>query len=104
MFKRLFSSALVFGMAAMAPPALAVTCAPREGLVQHLQTAFSESLSSAGLQNSQPVDTMIEIWSSADNGTFTVLVTYPSGISCIVAAGQNYFNVTTSGSQSGLPS
>jgi hypothetical protein len=66
MFKRLFSSALVFGMAAMAPPALAVTCAPREGLVQHLQTAFSESLSSAGLQNSQPVDTMIEIWSSAD--------------------------------------
>ncbi|MCD9147084.1 hypothetical protein [Pseudophaeobacter flagellatus] len=104
MFKRLFSSALVFGMSAMAPPALAASCAPREGLVQQLQASFSESLSSAGLQNSQPFDTMIEIWSSADSGTFTVLVTYPSGISCIVASGQNYFKVTKSGSEPGVPS
>ncbi len=96
MFKRLFSSALIFGMAAVAPPAFAAGCAPRDGVVQRLQQSYSETLTAGGLQKSHPVDTMIEVWSSAETGSFTVLVTHPSGISCIVASGQHFFEVPTS--------
>ena len=94
MFKRLLSSALIFGMAAIAPPALAANCAPRAGMVEQLQEHYAESLTSAGLQTGQTVKTLLEIWSSKDTGTFTVLVTHPSGISCIVASGDSYFEVS----------
>lgn len=103
MFKRLLSSALIFGMAAIAPPAVAASCAPRDGVVQQLQQSYSENLSAGGLQKSHPVDTMIEVWSSAETGSFTVLVTHPSGISCIVASGQHYFEVATPAALPGQP-
>ncbi len=53
MFKRLFSAALVFGAAAIAPPAMAqtVTCLPRDALVSSLETAHGERLTGGGLQN-----------------------------------------------------
>ncbi|MEP4035111.1 hypothetical protein [Pseudophaeobacter sp.] len=103
MFKRLLSSALIFGMAAIAPPAVAASCAPRDGVVERLQQAYSESLSAGGLQKSQTVDTVVEVWSSTETGSFTVLVTHPSGISCIVASGQHYFEVATPAVLPGLP-
>jgi len=93
MFKRLISSALIFGMAAIAPPAMAQTCAPREVIVERLETQFNESLSSAGMQKGRPVDFIIEIWSSPNSGSFTVLMSHPTGMSCLVAAGQDYFTV-----------
>lgn len=104
MFKRLLSSALIFGMAAIAPPAYASGCAPRDGVVERLQQGYSETLSAAGLQNSHPVNTVIEVWSSQETGSFTVLVTHPSGISCIVASGKHYFEVATPAVLPGQPS
>eukprot|EP00903_Cladosiphon_okamuranus_P020197 g18537.t1 len=56
MFKRLISSALVFGMAAIAPPARAQNCAPREIVVERLERQFNETLSSAGLQSGRSQD------------------------------------------------
>ena len=93
MFKRLISAALVFGMAANGPPALAQTCAPREVIVERLKNTFDERLSSAGLQSGQPVDLVIEIWSSQNTGTFTILMSHPKGVSCMVASGRDYFTV-----------
>lgn len=104
MFKRLLSSALIFGMAAIAPPALAANCALRDGLVEQLQKQYSERLTAGGLQKSNAVDTMIEVWSSTDTGSFTVLMTHPTGISCVVASGQNYFEVAMPIVLPGLPS
>ncbi|KPD14346.1 hypothetical protein [Phaeobacter sp. 11ANDIMAR09] len=104
MFKRLLSSALIFGMAAIAPPAFAASCAPRDGVVERLQQTYSENLTAGGLQQSQSVNTVVEVWSSAETGSFTVLVTHPTGISCIVAAGEHYFEVATPANLPGLPS
>ncbi len=89
MFKRLFSAALVFGAAAIAPPAMAqtVTCLPRDALVSSLETAHGERLTGGGLQNQARV---IEIWSSDQTGSFTVFVTRTDGMACIVATGQNW--------------
>ncbi len=89
MFKRLFSAALVFGAAALAPPALAqsLACIPRESLVQSLESTHGESLTGGGLQNATQ---LIEIWSSQETGSFTVFVTRTDGLACIVATGQNW--------------
>ncbi len=56
-------------------------------MVQILETRYNESLDSAGLQSPQ---LMLEIWSSDESGSFTVLITKPDGKSCVVASGQNW--------------
>lgn len=91
MFKRLFSAALVFGAAALAPPNLAhaqtATCLPRDALVTQLETRYREHLTGGGMQSSAQ---LIEIWSSAETGSFTVFITRPNGISCIIATGLHW--------------
>ena len=91
MFKRLFSAALVFGAAALAPPVLAMTCASRAVVTENLQTRYAETLTAGGLQAARPVKTMIEIWSSDHTGTFTILVTNPVGVSCVISSGDHFF-------------
>jgi len=98
MFKRLLSTALVFGAAALAPPAeaQAMQCLPRETLVQTLQSNFGERLTGGGLQSSRQ---LLEIWSSGETGSFTVFFTQPNGISCIVATGQHWNSVEPKGAE-----
>jgi hypothetical protein len=88
MFKRLVSTALVFGMAAMAPPAFAQQkCGPRDQLVVQLTDKYHEVSRGIGLTSATQV---VEFWASEKTGSFTVLVTYPNGMTCILAAGQNW--------------
>jgi len=89
MFKRLFSAALIFGAAALPPPTMdqASTCLPRDTLVKPLEAKHGEHLTGGGLQNAKQV---IEVWSSAQTGSFTVFVTRADGLACIVAIGQNW--------------
>lgn len=93
MFKRLFTAALVFGAAALAPPAYAqgkFVCLDREDLVQALEGRYQEALHGAGLQDPQ---TLLEIWTSGTSGSFTVIVTNANGKSCVVAFGENWVSV-----------
>lgn len=94
MFKRLFALSLIFGMAATAPPAFAATCGLRKGLVTQLREKYSEELTVGGLQQAGSATAIFEVWSSDRTGTFTVLVSNPNGISCVVAAGTDFFKVT----------
>ena len=88
MFKRLFTAAIVFGIAATAPPALAqMTCGDRARIVERLSGHFSERLTGAGLQNEKQY---VEVWSAPETGTFTVLLTRADGVSCVLAAGQHW--------------
>lgn len=88
MFIRILTAGLLFGMAATTSPAHAQTCAPRERIIDRLQTQFSEQLTAGGLQSMQ---SMLEVWASPRTGTFTVLLTDTNGNSCIVATGNNWF-------------
>jgi len=74
-----------------ATPAFAVKCADREQVIAHLQSRFSEQLTVGGLQRAQDSLAVMEIWSSQETGTYTVLLTKPDGTSCIVAAGTDFF-------------
>jgi hypothetical protein len=100
MFKRLLSTALVFGAAALAPPAPAQTvqCLQREALVEKLTTTYHEEMTGGGLQNPQQ---LLEVWSSDSTGSFTVFITRPDGVSCILASGL-YWNSVTSARHDGV--
>ncbi|SCZ72518.1 hypothetical protein SAMN04488118_11478 [Epibacterium ulvae] len=104
MFKRLLSTCIVFGMAATAPPAWAMNCADRSVVIERLQSKFSETLTVGGLQNNRQASSLVEIWSSGETGTFTILVTRPNGISCVVAAGTDFFEALPDTTPIGTPS
>ncbi len=105
MFKRLICAALVFGAAALAPPPDAASseaaaklvqgapmalCLPRAAIAEHLATRYGESRHGAGLQGAAAI---IEIWTSRDTGTWTLLLTRPTGLSCVLGAGTDWRDV-----------
>lgn len=91
MFRRAIAACVLFGMAVAAPPALAGNCAMRDTVVERLKSKYSEALAAGGLQGNQAATSVIEVWASDETGTFTVIVTSPQGISCVVAAGTDWF-------------
>lgn len=105
MFKRLLGLSLLFGMAATAPPAHASSCGERTAMTQKLESGYSERLTAGGLQRSQRREaTVIEVWSSDETGTFTVLITHANGVSCIVATGSAFFHLPEKEPEPGTPS
>jgi len=91
MFKRTQGLLLTLALIAITSPVLAAKCAEREQIVERLQSKFSEQLTVGGLQRANRAMSMMEIWSSKETGTYTVLLTNPNGTSCIVAAGTDFF-------------
>lgn len=95
MFKRLVSTAMIFGTAALAPPAALaqthassdVSCMNRDQLVHSLSQRYGEDLLGRGLQTPH---TLLEVWSSDSTGSFTIFVTNPNGQACIVATGEDW--------------
>ncbi len=89
MFKRLFTAAAAFGVAALAPPVAEAqsTCLEREDLVKQLTERWEEVPVGRGLQSA---DQLLEIWASLKSGTYTVFITRANGVSCIIASGQNW--------------
>ena len=101
MFKRLISAALIFGSAALAPPAFAVetgniiqaqqtgrqACGPRHQLTDALTQKYGETKQAVGLSNAQQA---FEVWISNRTGSWTMLMTNANGISCIVASGKSW--------------
>ena len=60
-------------------------CAARAEVVAKLAQRFGETLRSVGLQRT---DGLVEIYASETTGTWTILVTRPDGMSCLLAAGE----------------
>ncbi|TFL19189.1 hypothetical protein [Jannaschia formosa] len=64
-----------------------LSCAPRERIVEKLLDTYGENFSGGGLQSDSAV---YEVWTSAEQGTWTILLTRPNGISCVMAAGTDW--------------
>lgn len=60
-------------------------CAERAALLASLQREYSEAPKGAGLASNGSV---IELLTSSDGKTWTLLVTQPDGTSCVMAAGE----------------
>ncbi|WP_264210948.1 hypothetical protein [Leisingera thetidis] len=84
--------ALPMALAALplaAAPAAAQSrnCAPRDMVIKRLAEKYGESRQSIGMGQQGMV---METFASADTGSWTITVTTPNGMTCLVASGQSY--------------
>lgn len=62
-------------------------CAPHDRVIARLATRYGEVRQAFGLAGN---DQVIEIFSSAETGTWTIIITGADGTSCLVAAGDSF--------------
>jgi hypothetical protein len=96
MQKTLFALSLGLGGAFIAlDPAHAqqATCADRGEVVERLQTKYGETRQSLGLGRNNGV---VEVYASDETGTWTILLSRPDGMACLVAAGEYFETVAES--------
>jgi len=65
-------------------------CTPRDVLVRQLGADYAETTVARGLSHQGVV---VEVFSSGDGSTWTIVVTRPNGASCVVAAGEAWMKV-----------
>jgi hypothetical protein len=78
--------------ALLAPVAVPVAaqpaaCAPRDDVIARLADRYGETRQSIGLGSN---NMMMELYASHDTGTWTIAVTRPDGLTCLVASGQAF--------------
>jgi hypothetical protein len=82
--------------ALIAAPALAQTagpgpaCVKRADLLKHLEAKYHEAPAAVGIADN---GALLEVFASKSGETWTVTVTMPNGISCMVASGQQWQDV-----------
>lgn len=62
-------------------------CGPREAVVDRLAEGYGETRQSMGLGANNSV---VEVFASDATGTWTITVTTPNGLTCLVASGQSF--------------
>lgn len=76
------------GLVLAAPAARAGTeCAPRAHVLERLAGTYGESRRGMGLVSERGI---VEIFASDATGTWTIVITLPSGQTCLIASGQDY--------------
>lgn len=101
MLIRTLATALVLGATAVtAAAAEPIACGSREEMTERLKRTFGEAQTGLGLVSAASV---IEVWSSKETGTWTILMTDPEGQSCLVAAGEAWKSVPWSEVAMGEP-
>ena len=80
------ATALACGMASTAM-AQTQNCAKRDSVLERLAERYGESRQSIGMA---PQGRVVEVFASLETGTWTITVTMPNGVTCLVASGQSY--------------
>lgn len=62
-------------------------CAPHADMAQHLDKRFSERPTAIGIASN---GRLLEVYTSGDGATWTIVMTTPDGHSCVVADGQSW--------------
>ena len=94
MYKRLVGMALVFGMAATAPPLAAqaqTVCGDRASIVATLKNKHGESTIGIGLSGPKAA---FEVWRARRTGSWTITVTHANNKTCILATGSDWLDDT----------
>ncbi len=60
-------------------------CAERTTVVKRLAEKYGETLQSLGLHQNNAV---VEVYASDETGSWTILMTRPDGVACLMASGQ----------------
>jgi len=90
MLKSILTASVLLGIATASLPAQAQTlCNTRTNIVAQLTEKYGEISNGIGVQSTTQV---IEVWSSQKTGSWTIIASRADGISCVLAAGQNWAN------------
>lgn len=94
MIKTILNMTIGLGVMALAAQQLpaqtaqtAQNCAPRPMVLEQLASDFGETRRSIGLARQGQV---VELFASAETGSWTITITLPNGLTCLVAAGQAF--------------
>lgn len=88
MKKTLYKMTMGLGIMVLAAQQVqARTCGPREDILKRLVETFGETRRGIGIERQGAV---MEIYASDQTGSWTITVTLPDGITCLVASGQAY--------------
>lgn len=68
----------------------APNCGPRATVVERLSEGYGETRRSVGLGSNNAV---VEVFASDETGTWTITVTRPNGLTCLVASGRSFENI-----------
>lgn len=85
----LTTTALAFGLASNAA-AQGQNCGSRSEVIDRLADRYGESRQSIGMA---PQGRVVEVFASLETGTWTITVTLPNGLTCLVASGQSFENL-----------
>lgn len=62
-------------------------CGPRDAVIDRLAAGYGETRQSIGVGANNAV---VEVFASEETGTWTITVTTPNGMTCLVASGQHF--------------
>ena len=65
----------------------AQNCAPREDVIKRLTKSYGETRRGIGIARRGAV---MEVFASDQTGSWTIVVTLPEGVTCLIASGQSY--------------
>ncbi|WP_121065825.1 hypothetical protein [Chachezhania antarctica] len=77
----------VFTVTATMAYAQSRNCGPRESVVDRLAEGYGETRQSIGLGANNQV---VEQFANPETGSWTITVTMPNGMTCLVASGQSF--------------
>lgn len=90
MVKRVFFAALTVALLAAPATHARSICAERDSMISKLKDKYGEAERGMGLSGGEAV---VEIWSSSKTGTWTIVMTRPDGVSCVMAAGDSWMDM-----------
>ncbi len=79
-------SGLMLSLPVQAQQAMSL-CTDRSEVLGHLATKYSEAPVAMGLANNGGV---IEVLTSGSGTSWTIIITMPNGVSCMLAAGESW--------------
>lgn len=85
----ILTTVLALGMASAAS-AQGQNCGVRATVIERLADRYGESRQSIGMA---PQGRVVEVFASLETGTWTITVTLPNGMTCLVASGQSFENL-----------
>ena len=90
MKQNLLALPLGLALSMMAPEHVAAQtkkCGERSNIVERLNTGYGETRKSLGLAGNQGI---VELYASDATGSWTITVTHPNGLTCLLAAGTSF--------------
>ncbi|SHH30321.1 hypothetical protein SAMN04488044_2312 [Cognatishimia maritima] len=81
------SCTLIASLCTASPLEAEAQCGPRDIVLDRLAEIYGENRQAIGLARE---NTLMELFASQESGSWTITVTTAQGLTCLIAAGQNF--------------